>query len=321
MLWPALFGVGVFTAVFSPAKGFAAEELLDRIVAVVNGEPVLYSQVKRKVDQGPLISVSFYPAKESDAPYEKALQDAINFELILQKAQELEIDPSDDEVEREMDKFLQRQNISRQVLMDQLAREGKTFEDYFADFRDFYTIRNFQGRVIMRLVKITDKDVETFYLKKMGAKSDLVELTLRQILIEVDGGAAPSFVEAKQKLAFEVHEKLQGGMKFEEAVKLYSDDPAARDNGGLMQSIRLRDLAGVIREAVGGLEVGKFSEPVRTQLGFHIFFLEEKEFVGGNEFQKLKQRLEAELMQFETLNQTAKWLAEQRQQSKVRIIE
>lgn len=296
------------------------EVLVDRIAAIVDGHPILLSEVQQKVVKGPLVAVSDYPADESSAPYERALQDSINFELVMAKAKYLEIDVRDDEVDQEIKSFLEKRNVSRDDLDEHLAAAGQSYEDYRDDFKDQMVLRRFQGRVIAPLVKITDKDIETYYLKKAGSTSELVELVLRQILISVSATASDNVVQEKRKLAQEVHQRIVDGTSFPEAVKVYSDEASARENGGLMAPVKTRDLAPTIRAEVENLEVGKFTLPVRTSLGFHIFYLEEKRFAGSQEFQTKKNELEFELRNLELANQTRRWLTEQRQRSKVEIV-
>ncbi len=302
------------------AQAQSAETLVDRIAAIADGVPILFTDIREKVKNGPLVVVSDYPADEHSPEYDRALQDSINFELIMAKARDLEIDVREDEVDSEIASFLERGGLTRDGLQKHLDERGIKYEDYKKDFKDQMILRQFQGRVIRPLVKITDKDVETFYLKKSGATSDLVELTLRQILISVTATAAPEVVEAKRKLAQEVHQKLVDGMAFPDAVKIYSDDTGARENGGLMRSIRLKDLAAQIRAEVENLEIGQFTPPVRTSLGFHVFFLEAKQFSGSQEFLAQKKQLEYELLSVELTNQTRRWLTEQRQKSKVEVL-
>jgi len=296
------------------------EVLLDKVAAVVDGRPILYSDVKQKVDKGPLVVVSEFPLDESAAPYDRALQDAINFKLVLSRAKELELDVREDEVNEEIKGFLEARGLNREGLQDHLRQTGATFEDYKRDFKDQMILRKFQGRVIAPLIKITDKDVETYYLKRAGAAADLMELVLRQVLISVPSGAIPAVVEAKRRLASEVHQKITDGMQFVEAVKLYSDEASGRQSGGLMPPVRAKDLMTAIKTAVEVLDVGQFTQPVQTALGFHIFLLEEKKFAGSRDFQNKKRQLENELRTQELLDQTRHWLSEQRQRTKVEVL-
>ncbi len=313
-----LLGAAIFCV--AATSVIAQEVILDRIVAIVDGSPILYSEIQDKITKGPLVMVSEYPAEETAPPAERALQDAINFELVITKAREMEIDVLDDEVDAEIKMFLDSKNLTMEDLTKHLATQDTTILDYKTDFKDQMIFRRFQGRVINPLVKITDKDIETYYLKRSGSTSDLVELVLRQILISVAGNASEDIVEAKRKLSAEVHQKLLDGMAFAEAAKIYSDEEKARDNGGLMNPIKLKDLVGTIRTEVETLDIGQFTLPVRTSLGFHVFFLEEKRFAGSQEFQQQKRQLEFELRTLELQAQTRRWLQEQRQKTKVEIV-
>lgn len=302
------------------AYGAEGEVLIDRIVGTVDGRPVLYSEVQQKVSKGPLVVVSDYPADEASSSFDRALQDALNYQLVLEKAKDLDIDVKDEEVETEVGSFLSTRGLSKEVLLEHLKAEGMTYEDYRKDFRDQMILRRFQGRVIGPMVKVTDKDVETYYLKKAGAATDLVELVLRQILIAVPSGATDDVLTAKQKLAREVHQRLTSGMPFVDAVMVYSDEIAAREKKGAMAPVRAKDLASSIRVEVENLEAGQFSMPVKTAVGFHIFLLEERRFSGGTEFKRIKGQLEAELRGQELSDQTRRWIVEQRQRSKIEVI-
>jgi peptidyl-prolyl cis-trans isomerase SurA len=312
--------IAFFSALFAATTATSQEVIVDRIVAIVDGTPILRSDLMDKINKGPLVMVSEYPADESATAMERALQDSINFELVISKARELEIDVQDDEVDAEIKHFLDSKGLTTDDLQKHLSSQDTTIEDYKTDFKDQMIFRRFQGRVINPLVKITDKDIETFYLKRSGSTSDLVELVLRHILISVAPNASDSIQDAKRKLAAEVHQKLQDGMAFAEAAKIYSDEERARENGGLMNPIKMKDLAGAIRAEVETLDIGQFTAPVRTSLGFHIFFLEEKRFAGSQEFQAQKRQLEFELRTLELQAQTRRWLQEQRQRTKVEII-
>ena len=296
------------------------ETLVDRVVAVVDGHPILNSEVQEKIDKGPLVVVSEYPAEETAQPYERALQDAINFQLVLAKAKDLEIDVRTEEVETEIKSFLESKGLTKDGLMEHLRGQNMTYEEYKTDFRDQMILRRFQGRVIAPTIKVTDHDVETYYLKKTGATSDLVELVMRQILVPVESGAVDALVEEKRTLALDIHKKLREGLAFNEAAKIYSDDARTRENGGLMAPVKAKDLAPQIRAEVENLEVGQFTSPVKTTLGFHIFLLEEKRFSGSTEYKAKKAQLEFELRNVELNTQTRRWLSEQLQKTKVEIV-
>ena len=220
----------------------AQETLVDRIAAIVNGKPVMYSEIQKKIKKGQPVSLSQYPAKDSDSDYDKALNDEINYQLVLQKIEEFEIEISDADVDAEIQAFLKQRNLSPAGLREALRGQGMTYEEYQKDFRNQMIMRKFQGRVISPLIKITDKDIENYYIKKTGSTSENVRLRLRKIFISIPSGAVTAVRKAKEDRAKEVYGKLENGMDFVEAAKIYSDDPGAKESGGLMPAVKLNDL-------------------------------------------------------------------------------
>lgn len=299
----------------------AAEQLIDRLLAEVNGDAILLSEVQAKVEKGPLVAVSAFPAVEGASEFEVALQDAINFELIKQRAEELEIEVSEDRLEEEINRFMTRRKLTRAQLLEALGQQGMTYEQYREDFRNQILLNQFQGREILPSVKITDKDVELLYLNQQGGKTENVKLTLRQLYIALPDGASESIVAGKTALISRIEKELKAGMDFEKAVRLYSDQSSGRETGGLMPPLALSDINADFREAVAGLKEGEFSEAIETSAGYFFLYVEKREFAGSAEYESMKPQLESQLQQQEVLRQTVQWIENQRRRSEIRVIE
>lgn len=295
------------------------EVLVDRLVAVVNGEPLAYSEVMEKVKKGPLVSVVAYPAKNTDSQFEIALQDLINFKLIMQKSVELDLDIGDEQLLSEIEQFVARRNLTMEGLQSALFQQGISFEEYKKDFRNQMILNKFQGRVILPTVKVSDKDIEVYYLETSGNKLENVQLTLRQLFIDLRPDLGESVVKGKRELANRVHKELMEGMSFEKAVKIYSDSANAQQ-GGLMPPLYLKDMARVFQKAIKPLKEGEFSEPVAIASGIYFFYLEKRSFAGSEDYKKRKSKLSFDLRRLEVGKQTIKWLKDQRRKSKIMII-
>lgn len=296
-----------------------AETVVDRLVAEVNGEPITLSDVQEKIDKNMAVEVSSWPAGSNASDFEKALQDQINLQLILQRADELGIGIGDEELEGEIEKFIQRRGLTKDSLQEALKQEGMTYDQYRRDWRKQMTISQFQGREIMPSVKISDKDLEFYYLSKTGEQNTNVKLKLKQLYIEVP--SEPAGVKAsKEKMVKKALAELNDGLDFEKAVKIYSDNESARANGGSMPAVVQKDLAPVIQKAVSDLEIGEFSDPVAVGGGQYIFYLENKEFAGSEDFEKNKNRIRQQLTQERIFAQTSQWIENQRRRSEIRIL-
>lgn len=308
--------------VYRPSIALAAAKptLVDRVVAIVNGEPILHSEIAEKIQVGPIVLVSEYPAKESASNYEKAINDAINIQLIRNFAEEVEIEVPDSQVNEHIDSLLKERGFTQDQLKQMLAEQGKTFDEYREDVRTQFLIRRFQGRVILPQVKITDKDLETYYLKKLGSSNQVIELELRQIVVYIDASASAAVKKSKMELVQEIYRKLQGGLDFIEAVKLYSDESDARDKAGLMAPMKLANFSPTVQNALKDLQIGDYSKPVETPAGVHIFYVEKKSMSGGREFEGRKRELEQELRMNEVIRVMNKWLESQHLRSKIEVL-
>ena len=121
-------------------------------------------------------------------------------------------------------------------------------------------LNQFQGRVILPAVKISEKDIELYYLKTSGNIADNIKLVLRNIYIQMPYNAVESVKMGKRKLADRVYGEIKdGGLSFEEAIKIYSDGENSKQ-GGLMPTLYLKDLAPKFQVAIEPLQEGEFTE-------------------------------------------------------------
>jgi hypothetical protein len=71
--------------------------------------------------------------------------------------------------------------------------------------------------------------------------------------------------------AEEARQKINAGMSFEDAVRLYSDEPGAAQRGGDLGSFPRTSMVPEFQRALEALPVGDVSDtPVETPFGFHI---------------------------------------------------
>ena len=294
-----------------------AQQLLDRVVAVVEEEAILMSEVNEKVKTGPLVVISDYPVGPKANAFERALHDSINYELMKAAADDLGIEVTEDEIDAQIEKILKNQGADRKQLMAFLKEQGKTFEEYRDDFRDQMILRRFQGRVIMPLVKISEEQIRSYYLEKSGKNAETATLDIIQLLVPVDPNSNSKVVEVKTALVEDAYQKILGGMAFEEAAKLYV--PGGKLSN--MRGVKVSNLSEQIKIEVQNLEPGQTSRPVKTNMGIHLFYVSERKFSGNSSYLKAKRQLEYELRNREINTQLRVWLESERQKRNVSIID
>ncbi len=302
-----------FILILNSSVSLANEILLDRIAAVVDSEPILWSEIKDKIEHGPLVKFSDFPAVEHADEKTRALNDSINARIIMRKAEELDIQVKDDQVENQISQILSEGKFTRESLKDYLAKQNKDLDQYKKDIHDQMVFMRFKGRVILPSIKISDHDLEVYFLKKQGTNLEAGQISLKKIVIPVESSL---FANEKEKLAQEVYDKLKGGLSFEEAQAVYSS--AEKDRPP--QDVQIRDLDGSLRKNLKDLKVGEFTHPLRLNNSWVLFYVSDKRLIGSKAFEQYKPQLENELRAIEVVRQTNFWLQNERERSKITIL-
>ncbi len=114
------------------------------------------------------------------------------------------------------------------------------------------------------LIKVADKRVS------------IGEVEVSHILVRT--GKDRDTEKAKKQI-FEIYDRLQGGMKWEELCKQYSEDQSSKDAGGKLRPFGVGAMAAVpeFESTAFALQTpGEYAPPFSTQYGWHIVRLEQK---------------------------------------------
>ncbi|MDE0683111.1 MAG: peptidylprolyl isomerase [Candidatus Poribacteria bacterium] len=98
--------------------------------------------------------------------------------------------------------------------------------------------------------------------------------------------ASPSAIQETLKRGDEVYAKLEAGEDFSKLALTHSDDGETRENGGDLGIRSLSELNPKTRAVVEPLVSGAYSQPYETELGLHIFKVDERDSPGLAEAEK-----------------------------------
>lgn len=127
--------------------------------------------------------------------------------------------------------------------------------------------------------KVTDAEVQQYYTDH---KTDFETAKAHHILIRVKGSPVPLGKDKKDLTdeealakAKEVQKRVMAGEYFEKVAKETSDDTSGK--GGDLGTVKHGAMVKEFDEAVFTLPVGKVSDPVKTQFGYHIIRVDSRE--------------------------------------------
>jgi len=273
----ASLGLALVLAVSGVAS--AAEQPLDRIVAVVNDDAIMASELADRVAQ----ARSQLAKRNIDLPPDSVLRQQVLDRMVLeqiqlQMAKKANLTVDDTELNRAVRSVARNNGMSLDQFAEALKKDGLTLADVRDQVRRQMLIRQLQERRVASQVKISDQEVDR-YLAQQGADAN-VRYHLGHILVALPQSPSPDQVRQAQQQAESLYQRLQDGADFAELAAAQSDGANALQGGDLGWRSGA-ELPTVFADVVPTLAVGDVSQPLRSPSGFHLVKLLERK--GGQD--------------------------------------
>ncbi|HID96449.1 MAG TPA: hypothetical protein EYP53_10410 [Candidatus Latescibacteria bacterium] len=257
-----------------------AEQLYDRIIAVVDDQVILQSEL-REVLGLELLRRGIEPdQKEMVEQLKKELLEAmINDRVLLIKAKRDSIVIKDREINDALNEELERikgQFSSPQEYERQLKREGLTERELRKRYRE--EIKNYllKQKVMASLaqgITVSRREVVDFFRANADSLPRQPEMVnISHILLKPSVDREQAYQRIQQLL-----ERIRSGEDFDMLAQEYSEDPGSAGEGGDLGWFTRGTMLPEFEEVAFSLEPGQISDVVETDLGYHIIKVEEKD--------------------------------------------
>lgn len=220
-------------------------------------EPQLKQQYGEDYESNDQIKEQVKQAKQ------KGLDSLVTQKILLQKASELNLTPSDDEINTKIDETISqyKAQYSQEGQFESLLEQNGFTEDEFREFLKKQIIMSAVQEDILKDVTATDEDAQTYYDENKDTK------------YTVGAGATASHIlVADEETAKKLKAQLDAGADFAQLAKENSTDTGTKDNGGSLGFVAYNSTQ-LVTEFMDGfknLKEGEVSEPVKTQYGYHL---------------------------------------------------
>jgi len=254
---------------------------IDRVVAIVGDQPVLWSDVLTSINQRRAAGMQLPPDSAGQAALAKqVLGELVDEEILVQKAKELKLEVTDADITSAADRQIKQartQFPSDEDYRNELRKAGLgTPEEYRKGLIEQYRRQNLQQKAFAELrktarpVNVTDEDVTAAFEK---SRDDLQKrpatVTFRQIIVAPHASAAAK-AKAKARADSLLLEIKKGG-DFEQIAKRESMDPGTKQLGGdLGWNRRGSGLVPEFEAMMFALRPGEVSPVIETAFGYHI---------------------------------------------------
>jgi peptidyl-prolyl cis-trans isomerase SurA len=262
LTWAAAGALFLATALSTVA---AATVVVDRVVAVVNGEIITMSDLQRE---------EALKKTEDGQDQRLLLEDMIDRKLQVAAAKNAGMDVTDRELEEAVADIMKRNGVDAKQFEAALAKEGLTLEQYKSELREQMTLSRAFNKFVRSGIAVDEAEVRRYYDRNLKSYARAEEIRVRRIFFRVPESAGPAETEEVRARAQAAAERAKKGEDFVRLVKELSESEDAAFGGdlGFMQ----RDqVISEIEKATRGLKPGEIAGPVLGAGGYHILKLEE----------------------------------------------
>jgi peptidyl-prolyl cis-trans isomerase SurA len=269
-----------------------AAELVEKIVARVNDRLITHSEFEKR------FAVFISSPQAGNNPLEarrKLLNELIDEKLLEDRAKELSVQATDEEVETAVERVKRQYNLATDAEFDAaLKSSNMNRDDLKRQMRNTITLQKVIGRDISSKLDLTEDALRLEYERRKEQLYKVVEQAqVSEIVIRFDANNA----EARARAAARVEEaraKIAAGTPFAEVAKEYSEGNA-RERGGALGTVDRGELLTALDTAVFSETPQEYPPPVLLSSSIHLFHVTDRKPAGYRPFAEVKEDLRARI--------------------------
>ncbi|WP_315709274.1 peptidylprolyl isomerase SurA [Brenneria uluponensis] len=249
---------------------FAAPQVIDKVVAVVDNSVVLESDVNTLLQSVKLNAQDAGQQLPDDSTLRhQVLERLIMDNIVLQMAQRMGVTITDEQLDRTIANIATQNHMSVDQLRSRLAEEGINYDIYRSKIRKDMTIAEVRNNEVRRRITILPQEVDSLAKQLASQNGGNTEVNLSHILIPLSENPTQAQVDKAEALANKLIKEIKQGANFGKLAITYSAGQHALQ-GGQMGWGKLQELPTLFAESLIQAQKGQIIGPIRSGVGFHI---------------------------------------------------
>ncbi len=258
----------LLVALFDFTDATAATQSLDRIVAIVDEDVILDSELTAAIEG----VRAQYAGRDVQMPPAEVLRKQVLERLTLmrlqiQRAEAGGIQVTDTEIDQAVARVAASNSMTIAQLRQAVEADGFNFSEFRKSMREELMVQKLRSRVVETRVEISESEIERLMA---GDTLKRGEVRLGHILVQLPDAATPEQVATGAEKIEGIRKLInEGKMEFSAAAIRFSDSPKALEGGDLGWR-RFDQIPASFADLVAGMDTGTVTQPVRTASGFHL---------------------------------------------------
>jgi len=291
--------------------------LIDRIVAVVNAEPITLYELRRAA--APYLALERRKSSDDGEFFIKArkiireaLDTLVSDLLVYAVAKQMDITAGPEKIDAHIKKLADENGWTEDELAEQLKKVGfASISEYRRHAeREMIKSQVLSIKVLSR-VRVDERDVEARYQKEIGTRGTIEERRASHILVLLDETADPAKVADSQARLDAARKLIADGIEtFDEVARRVSED-SNKKAGGDLGWFQRGDFDPSFDDVIFAMAEAELSEPFRSRFGMHVAILtgiRERELTSNEDVETAKRRIRLELREKELSRVYDQWL-------------
>ena len=276
-----------------PAPPTDSESVVDRVICVVNSDAVTLYELD-EAEAYTLYENKQQPlaGEERVAFRDKVLAGIIEKRLQLQLAEREKLTVEDAELKAEIDDIQKKLGAKTDDEFEAMVKaQGLSMEGLKKRLREQLLVERIKRRKVNLRISVTEEDIDQYLNANREKLETGLSFEARHILFLPPAGTGEDGWQAAKRRAEDVYTRVMGGEEFGELARDFSDDTATAKNGGRLGILKRGELAPDIEKAILRLSPGEHSSPFRSEVGYHLFELESKETLAGEQLAQARNQI------------------------------
>jgi peptidyl-prolyl cis-trans isomerase SurA len=282
------------------APAFSQIEMLDQVVAIVDDDVILASELKESLETvRATLEARGMEMPEEEVLVRETLDRLILDSIQMQLANRYGVRIPDQQLDEAMTRLARQNSLTLEQFRVAVEQSGQNYAMMREDLRDDLAIQRVQQGNVMRNINISEQEIDNFLNTEEGEAMTQPEYRVIQALLASSKNEARDEARAKENYVDQVLASIQAGTAFEEAVS--ATEPYTFSGGDLGWR-KLGDIPSMFSAVVPTLSIGDVAK-VQSSSGFHLVYLADA--LGGERLVKQTNVRHILIKPTEVLSETA----------------
>lgn len=265
-------GMAIVLAANSAAN--AATEILDQVIAIVDDDIIMASELRQRM----AVVTKSLESRGMDMPPEDELVRETLDRLILENIQmqiatRVGVRISDAQLTAAVSRIASKNRMSIEEFRARLEADGQSYSEMRSDIRREMILQRVQSGNVNQMVQISDQEIDNFLATEEGQQLTQPEFRIVHALLPLSPEASDASVASAKNYVDKMLVRVRAGEPFDAVIS--SSNGPYTFSGGDLGWRKAGDLPSLFADVAHTLEIGEAAEPIRSDNGFHLVYLQD----------------------------------------------